>query len=267
MKSHAIQDVERLLKTEMDDMEEFYREFGESTPSGPGPEQPVSGRMPGETGDPETAGSLPISQPRESWNDLLRNSTRFMKSGDFFDYIENIVDQDVKEETHTKEPEVQSRSNEAFHQRSVSGTNLDMSQARNLNVEMNVQSTFIDKANKPSPKRAPPMNGNERKGRHKMSQIKEENEERMTEMSDEPKMKGHVNEEPSWRKDHPFGKSMDERVISSKKKTFDEMLEEAFPGFKAPVSAKEMASYIFNFSLTGNMFYNGKVLQVSSTTP
>ena len=46
-----------------------------------------------------------------------------------------------------------------------------------------------------------------------------------------------------------------------------EMLEEAFPGFMAPVSAIEMASYIYNFSLTGNKFYNGKVLQVSSTTP
>jgi len=46
-----------------------------------------------------------------------------------------------------------------------------------------------------------------------------------------------------------------------------EMLQEAFPGFQAPVSAKEMASYIGNFALTGNKFYNGKVLQVSSTTP
>tara|TARA_R110002126_G_scaffold78829_2_gene196089 strand:+ start:8534 stop:9214 length:681 start_codon:yes stop_codon:yes gene_type:complete len=46
-----------------------------------------------------------------------------------------------------------------------------------------------------------------------------------------------------------------------------EMLQEAFPGFKAPVSAKEMASYIYNFGLTGHQFYNGKVLQVSSTTP
>jgi len=46
-----------------------------------------------------------------------------------------------------------------------------------------------------------------------------------------------------------------------------EMLEEAFPGYQAPTSAKEMASYIFNFSLTGNQFYNGKVLQVSSTNP
>jgi NAD(P)-dependent dehydrogenase (short-subunit alcohol dehydrogenase family) len=46
-----------------------------------------------------------------------------------------------------------------------------------------------------------------------------------------------------------------------------EMLQEAFPGFKAPVSAKEMATYIANFALTGQQFYNGKVLQVSSTTP
>ncbi len=46
-----------------------------------------------------------------------------------------------------------------------------------------------------------------------------------------------------------------------------EMLEEAFAGYQAPTSAKEMASYIFDFSLTGNRFYNGKVLQVSSTNP
>ncbi len=46
-----------------------------------------------------------------------------------------------------------------------------------------------------------------------------------------------------------------------------EMLQEAFPGYEALLSAKEMADYIFNFSLTGNKFYNGKVLQVSSSTP
>ena len=45
------------------------------------------------------------------------------------------------------------------------------------------------------------------------------------------------------------------------------MLEEAFPDYKAPLSANEMADYIFNFALTGNKFYNGKVLQVSSSTP
>lgn len=46
-----------------------------------------------------------------------------------------------------------------------------------------------------------------------------------------------------------------------------EMLQEAFPGYEAPLSAKEMADYIFDFGLTGNKYYNGKVLQVSSTTP
>ena len=46
-----------------------------------------------------------------------------------------------------------------------------------------------------------------------------------------------------------------------------ELLQEAVPGYEAPISAKEMADYIFNFALTGNAYYNGKVLQVSSSTP
>ena len=46
-----------------------------------------------------------------------------------------------------------------------------------------------------------------------------------------------------------------------------EMLEEAFPGYKAPLSAVEMASYIFDFSEKGQKFYNGKLLEVSSSTP
>ncbi|WP_046745180.1 SDR family NAD(P)-dependent oxidoreductase [Kordia zhangzhouensis] len=46
-----------------------------------------------------------------------------------------------------------------------------------------------------------------------------------------------------------------------------EMLAEAFPGYKAPLSALEMAEYIFYFSLNGNKYYNGKILQVSSSTP
>ena len=46
-----------------------------------------------------------------------------------------------------------------------------------------------------------------------------------------------------------------------------EMLEEAFPGYQAPLSAEEMAAYIMNFALTGAKFYNGKVLEVSSSTP
>ncbi|WP_435138622.1 SDR family NAD(P)-dependent oxidoreductase [Formosa sp. A9] len=46
-----------------------------------------------------------------------------------------------------------------------------------------------------------------------------------------------------------------------------EMLEEAFPGYVAPTTAQAMGQYIYNFALTGQAFYNGKVLQVSSTTP
>ena len=46
-----------------------------------------------------------------------------------------------------------------------------------------------------------------------------------------------------------------------------EMLEEAFPGYQAPTTALEMAQYIFDFSLNGNKYYNGKLLQVSSSTP
>jgi NAD(P)-dependent dehydrogenase (short-subunit alcohol dehydrogenase family) len=46
-----------------------------------------------------------------------------------------------------------------------------------------------------------------------------------------------------------------------------EMLEEAFPGYEAPIKADQMADYIYNFTLTGNRYFNGKVLQVSSTNP
>ncbi|WP_291960589.1 SDR family NAD(P)-dependent oxidoreductase [Maribacter sp.] len=46
-----------------------------------------------------------------------------------------------------------------------------------------------------------------------------------------------------------------------------EMLEEAFPGYEAPVSAEQMAEYIMDFALKGQKLYNGKILQVSSSTP
>jgi len=46
-----------------------------------------------------------------------------------------------------------------------------------------------------------------------------------------------------------------------------EMLEEAFPGYQAPVTALEMATYIKDFALTGHKLYNGKLLQVSNSTP
>ena len=46
-----------------------------------------------------------------------------------------------------------------------------------------------------------------------------------------------------------------------------EMLEEAFPGYQAPTTAKQMADYMANFALTGHKLYNGKLLQVSNSTP
>jgi 3-oxoacyl-[acyl-carrier protein] reductase len=46
-----------------------------------------------------------------------------------------------------------------------------------------------------------------------------------------------------------------------------EMLEEAFPGYEAPMSAGKMAEYIFNFALNGHEWYNGKILPVSMSTP
>lgn len=46
-----------------------------------------------------------------------------------------------------------------------------------------------------------------------------------------------------------------------------EMLAEAFPGYEAPVTPLQMAKYIRNFALTGHELYNGKLLQVSNSTP
>jgi len=46
-----------------------------------------------------------------------------------------------------------------------------------------------------------------------------------------------------------------------------EMLEEAFPGFQAPHSPKEMATFIYNFALTQGDFMNGKIIPVSQSTP
>lgn len=46
-----------------------------------------------------------------------------------------------------------------------------------------------------------------------------------------------------------------------------EMLEEAFPGYKAPVSASEMAGFIADFCLNAHKLINGKIIPVSLSTP
>jgi short-subunit dehydrogenase len=46
-----------------------------------------------------------------------------------------------------------------------------------------------------------------------------------------------------------------------------EMLEEAFPGYRAPLSATDMAEYISYFVVHGHRHFNGKVLPVAVSTP
>jgi len=46
-----------------------------------------------------------------------------------------------------------------------------------------------------------------------------------------------------------------------------EMLNHAFPGYKAPLTSSEMGEFIANFALKGNKYFNGKIIPISLTTP
>ena len=46
-----------------------------------------------------------------------------------------------------------------------------------------------------------------------------------------------------------------------------EMLEEAFPGYKAPLKASDMADYIAYFAMNGHKYFNGKILPVAVNNP
>ena len=46
-----------------------------------------------------------------------------------------------------------------------------------------------------------------------------------------------------------------------------EMFQKAFPGFSAPVSPSDMASFIADFAFNGNKFFNGKILPVALSVP
>lgn len=46
-----------------------------------------------------------------------------------------------------------------------------------------------------------------------------------------------------------------------------EMLQEAFPGYDPGMSSQQMAQFIKDFAESGHVFFNGKVLPVSSSTP
>jgi short-subunit dehydrogenase len=46
-----------------------------------------------------------------------------------------------------------------------------------------------------------------------------------------------------------------------------EMLSHAFPGYKAEVSAKDMATYIVDFSINGTKYFNGKIIPIAKIAP
>lgn len=46
-----------------------------------------------------------------------------------------------------------------------------------------------------------------------------------------------------------------------------EMLETAFPGYKAPITAPEMAEYVAHFALIQGKFFNGKIIPVAINNP
>ena len=46
-----------------------------------------------------------------------------------------------------------------------------------------------------------------------------------------------------------------------------EMLETAFPGYKAPLLPEEMAEFLYDFGLNAHTFMNGKTVQCSLSTP
>jgi short-subunit dehydrogenase len=46
-----------------------------------------------------------------------------------------------------------------------------------------------------------------------------------------------------------------------------EMLQQAFPGYHAPVNAVDMARYIASFSLSAHHFMNGKIIPLALSTP
>jgi 3-oxoacyl-[acyl-carrier protein] reductase len=46
-----------------------------------------------------------------------------------------------------------------------------------------------------------------------------------------------------------------------------DMLAEAFPKFKAPITAAQAAEFVGQFALTGHKYFNGKILQMALSTP
>jgi hypothetical protein len=229
MQSQTISEVERLLQTEMADLEKFYQEFGEEPSPNAHPSPSSFPKSPKNMDLGQMSDLTDVPKPNQSLADPLRNSTRFMKSGDFFEYIENMVEQDIeaKKKSVTSNRNIHSRLEEISED--LPSHNLDLSQARNLDVEMNVQSAFLDNSKQGALNRINNLNKPEVEEKVEMGEILEEREEVIEPEVDEPvkSRRNIVNEEMQWRRNNDFSKSIDERVISTKKKTFEQMLEEA----------------------------------------
>jgi 3-oxoacyl-[acyl-carrier protein] reductase len=46
-----------------------------------------------------------------------------------------------------------------------------------------------------------------------------------------------------------------------------EMLAEAFPNYKAPITSEQMGEFIANFAMNAKTFFNGKIIPISLSTP
>ncbi len=46
-----------------------------------------------------------------------------------------------------------------------------------------------------------------------------------------------------------------------------EMFAEAFPGYKAPLDASEMAAFIKDFTMNGHRYFRGQIIPVTTSTP
>ena len=226
----TISEVERLLQTEIADLEKFYEEFGED----PGSNGHMQGVQSVGGQGQRDLGVIPDQMDRgkikNAISDPLRNSTRFMKSGDFFEYIENMVEEDIKSqrEVTTSQKPNKGQLEEVKGNEDLGMHNMNMSHARNLDVEMNVQSKIVKKK-RGRLDRLNRRNKQEIQDKVEMGRISEEREEVREEEVDEPvRSTRHVeNEEVNWTRNNDFSKSIDDRVISTKKKTFEQMLEEA----------------------------------------
>jgi len=62
----------------------------------------------------------------------------------------------------------------------------------------------------------------------------------------------------------PFGISVNALALGA---VDTQMLQQAFPGYQAPVTADQMAAFITEFAINGYKVFNGKVLPVSLSTP